>query len=174
MKRFYLMLVWLCRLPVGLLAQTRISGIVLDETGEGAIGANVVVEGTTIGTVTDFDGQFELNVPDGKKNVVISYLGYKTVTVPAKPNMKVTLQTESQQIQEVVVTGMYQQDKRLNTGSIVKLISRHTAPGSRGMICGSSHAIRISSASSSASSRLRPGFRSRRKTVNFSVPPTVF
>ena len=121
MKRFYLMLVWLCLLPVGLLAQTRISGIVLDETGEGAIGANVVVEGTTIGTVTDFDGQFELNVPDGKKNVVISYLGYKTVTVPAKPNMKVTLQTESQQIQEVVVTGMYQQDKRLNTGSTTRI-----------------------------------------------------
>ncbi len=121
MKRFYLVLVWLCLLPVGLLAQTKISGIVLDEMGEGAIGANVIVEGTTIGTVTDFDGQFELNIPDGKKNVVISYLGYKTVTVPAKPNMKVTLQTESQQIEEVVVTGMYQQDKRLNTGSTTRI-----------------------------------------------------
>ena len=121
MKRFYLMLVWMCLLPVGLWAQTRVTGIVLDETGEGAIGANVVVEGTTIGTVTDFDGQFELNVPDGKKSLVISYLGYKTVTVPAKPNMKVTLQTESQQIEEVVVTGMYQQDKRLNTGSTTRI-----------------------------------------------------
>ena len=121
MKRFYLMLVWMCLLPIGLLAQTRVTGIVLDELGDGAIGANVVVEGTTIGTVTDFDGQFELNVPDGKKNLVISYLGYKTVTVPAKPNMKVTLQTESQQIEEVVVTGMYQQDKRLNTGSTARI-----------------------------------------------------
>ena len=121
MKRVYLMLVWMCLLPVGLLAQTRVTGIVLDELGDGAIGANVVVEGTTIGTVTDFDGQFGLNVPDGKKNLVISYLGYKTVTVPAKPSMKVTLQTESQQIEEVVVTGMYQQDKRLNTGSTTRI-----------------------------------------------------
>ena len=126
MKQFYVLVVWLCLLPVGLMAQTRITGTVLDENGEGAIGANVVVEGTTIGTVTDFDGQFELNVPEGKKNVVISYLGYRTVTVPAKPNMKVTLETESQQIQEVVVTGMQKQDKRLFSGAATKIDAEST------------------------------------------------
>ena len=126
MKRFYFLMVCLCLLPAGLLAQLRVKGTVLDENGDGAIGANVVVEGTTIGTVTDFDGQFELNVPEGKKSLVISYLGYKTVTVPVKPSMKVTLQTESQQIQEVVVQGMVKQDKRLFTGAATKLEAEET------------------------------------------------
>ena len=126
MKRFYFLLVCLCLLPVGLLAQMRVEGTVLDENGDAAIGANVVVSGTTIGTVTDFDGQFELNVPEGSKNLTISYLGYKTVTVPAKPKMNVTLETESQQIQEVVVQGMVKQDKRLFTGAATKLEADET------------------------------------------------
>jgi TonB-linked SusC/RagA family outer membrane protein len=116
----------MCLLPMGLLAQVKVTGTVLDENGDGAIGANVVVEGTTTGTVTDFDGQFEITVPEGKKSLVISYLGYKTVTVPAKPNMKVKLETESQQIQEVVVQGMVKQDKRLFTGAATKLEAEET------------------------------------------------
>jgi TonB-linked SusC/RagA family outer membrane protein len=111
---------------MALLAQTKVKGTVLDENGDGAIGANVVVAGTTIGTVTDFDGQFELNVPEGKKQLVISYLGYKTVTVPVKPKMEVRLETESQQIQEVVVQGMVKQDKRLFTGAATKLEAEET------------------------------------------------
>ena len=126
MKRFYFLLVCLCLLPVGLLAQMKVEGVVLDENGDGAIGANVVVSGTTHGTVTDFDGQFELTIPDGAKNLTISYLGYKTVTVPAKPKMTVKLETESQQIQEVVVQGMVKQDKRLFTGAATKLDAEET------------------------------------------------
>ena len=126
MKRFYLLLVCMCLLPAGLLAQMKVKGTVLDENGDGAIGANVVVTGMTVGTVTDFDGQFEINVPEGKKSLTISYLGYKTVTVNAKPSMKVTLETESQQIQEVVVQGMVKQDKRLFTGAATKLEAEET------------------------------------------------
>ncbi len=126
MKRFYLLLVCMCLLPAGLFAQMKVKGTVVDENGDGAIGANIVVQGTTIGTVTDFDGQFEINVPEGKKALVISYLGYKTVTVTAKPTMKVTLETESQQIQEVVVQGMVKQDKRLFTGAATKLEAEET------------------------------------------------
>ena len=126
MKRIYFLLVCVCFLPMALLAQTKVKGTVLDENGDGAIGANVVVAGTTIGTVTDFDGQFELNVPEGKKQLVISYLGYKTVTVPVKPKMEVRLETESQQIQEVVVQGMVKQDKRLFTGAATKLEAEET------------------------------------------------
>ena len=59
-------------------AQTKVVGTVLEDTGVGAIGASVVAEGTTVGTVTDFDGFFELTVPAGVKNIVISYVGYKT------------------------------------------------------------------------------------------------
>ena len=126
MKKFYYLLVCLFLIPVSAFAQTLVTGTVYDEAGEPAIGANVVVEGTTTGTVTDFDGYFEITLPSGKKNLVISYLGYKTVTVPAKPNMKVTLETEAQQIQEVVVTGMVKQDKRLFTGATTKLEAEET------------------------------------------------
>ncbi len=126
MKRFYLLLVCMCLLPAGIFAQLKVKGTVVDENGDGAIGANIVVAGTTIGTVTDFDGQFEITVPEGKKQLVISYLGYKTVTVTARPTMKVTLETESQQIQEVVVQGMVKQDKRLFTGAATKLEAEET------------------------------------------------
>ena len=126
MKRIYLVLVCMCLLPAGLLAQMKVTGTVLDENGDGAIGANVIVEGTTTGTVTDFDGQFEIIVPEGSKMLTISYLGYKTVTVAAKPNMKVKLETETQQIQEVVVQGMVKQDKRLFTGAATKLEADET------------------------------------------------
>lgn len=126
MKRIYVLLVCLCMLPAWLLAQMKVTGTVLDENGDAAIGAAVQVDGTTVGTVTDFDGQFELSVPSDKSMLVISYVGYKTVTVPAKPNMKVTLEVASQQIQEVVVTGMMKQDKRLFTGAATKLNADET------------------------------------------------
>lgn len=108
------------------IAQTKVTGIVLEDTGEGAIGANIVAQGTTVGTVTDFDGNFELTVPAGVKNLVISYMGYKTVTVPVKPTMKIQLESDAQQIQEVVVQGMVKQDKRLFTGATTKLDAEQT------------------------------------------------
>ena len=126
MKRFYVLLVSLCLLPVALLAQMNVTGTVLDENGDPAIGAAVQVSGTTAGTVTDFDGQFEITVPADKKMLTISYLGYKTVTVQAKAKMEIRLETESQQIQEVVVQGMVKQDKRLFTGAATKLDADET------------------------------------------------
>ena len=107
-------------------AQTKVVGTVLDDAGIGAIGATVVAEGTTVGTVTDFDGFFELTVPAGVKNIVISYVGYKTVTTPVKPEIKVTLQSDAEQLEEVVVTGMVKQDKRLFTGATTKLEADET------------------------------------------------
>ena len=107
-------------------AQTKVVGTVLEDTGIGAIGASVVAEGTTVGTVTDFDGFFELTVPAGVKNLVISYVGYKTMTVPVKPEIQVTLQSDAEQLEEVVVTGMVKQDKRLFTGATTKLEADET------------------------------------------------
>ena len=66
MKRFYLLLVCLCFIPVGLWAQMTVTGTVLDENGEGAIGANVIVEGTTIGTVTDLMANSRFRFPTGR------------------------------------------------------------------------------------------------------------
>jgi len=120
MKKFYVCLISLCLAMVAL-AQTKVTGVVLEDNGEGAIGANVVAEGTSVGTVTDFDGNFEFTVPAGVKNLVISYIGFKTVTVAVKPEVKVTLQSESTQLEDVVITGMVKQDKRLFTGATTKV-----------------------------------------------------
>ncbi|MGM9838325.1 MAG: SusC/RagA family TonB-linked outer membrane protein [Paludibacteraceae bacterium] len=125
-KRIYSLLILLMCALTAVMAQTKVVGTVFEEDGVGAIGANIVVQGTTVGTVTDFDGNFELNVPAGSKNLVISYMGYKTMVVPVKPVVKVTLETDAQQIQEVVVQGMVKQDKRLFTGAATKLDAEQT------------------------------------------------
>ena len=125
MKRIYCLMI-ASLLVVCAMAQTKVTGTVYEEAGVGAIGANVVAEGTTVGTVTDFDGFFELTVPAGVKNLIISYMGYKTMKVPVKPNISVTLESDAQQIEEVVVTGMVKQDKRLFTGATTKLEADET------------------------------------------------
>ena len=99
-------------------AQTRVVGTVVDETGETVIGAAVVVKGnTSVGTITDFDGKFTLNVPEGSKTIVVSYIGMKTQELSVKPTMKITLVSDAIQIEEFVVTGKQVIDKRLSTGA---------------------------------------------------------
>ncbi|MCQ2340028.1 MAG: SusC/RagA family TonB-linked outer membrane protein [Paludibacteraceae bacterium] len=120
MKKFYT-LICLFLLSTALFAQTKVTGVVLEDSGEGAIGANVVAEGTTVGTVTDFEGNFELMVPAGVKHLVISSIGFKTQTVPVKPVIKITLTSETTQLEDVVITGMVKQDKRLFTGASTKV-----------------------------------------------------
>ncbi|MCQ2311806.1 MAG: TonB-dependent receptor plug domain-containing protein, partial [Paludibacteraceae bacterium] len=120
MKKFYT-LFCLFLLSTALIAQTKVTGVVLEDSGEGAIGANVVAEGTTVGTVTDFEGNFELMVPAGVKHLIISSIGFKTQTVAVKPVIKVTLVSEATQLEDVVITGMVKQDKRLFTGAATKV-----------------------------------------------------
>lgn len=55
-----------------------VTGKIIDDTGEPLIGVSVLVKGTTVGTITDFDGNYSLEVPSGKNILVISYIGYKT------------------------------------------------------------------------------------------------
>lgn len=126
MRKFYSILCSLLLMTTVAVAQTHVTGTVLEDTGVGAIGANIVAEGTTVGTVTDFDGNFELNVPAGVKNLIISYMGFKTVTTPVQSVIKVQLESDAQQIQEVVVQGMVKQDKRLFTGATTKLDAEQT------------------------------------------------
>ena len=98
-------------------AQTEVTGTVLDELGEGAIGATVVEKGTSNGAMTDIDGNFKLKVQPGA-TLVISYVGYQTMEVAAENGMKVTLQEDSKMLQEVVVTGYTTQRKVDLTGAI--------------------------------------------------------
>ena len=89
------------------LAQTKITGTVLSqEDGQPIIGAAVKVDGTGIGMLTDVNGKFSLTLPEGKKSLTISYLGYEAKTVTAKNGMRVFLKADATALEEVVVTAM--------------------------------------------------------------------
>lgn len=84
-----------------------VKGVVLDETGFPVIGANVIQKGTTNGVITDLDGNFTLEVPDGAI-IEVSYIGYSTqeITASGQQNLQVTLKEDTQKIDEVVVTAL--------------------------------------------------------------------
>ena len=98
-------------------AQTEITGTVVDDLGEGVIGATVKEKGTSNGSVTDFEGNFKLKVKAGAM-LVISYIGYDPVEVAAAPGMKVQLKENASELAEVVVTGYQTQRKADLTGSV--------------------------------------------------------
>ncbi len=100
-----------------LYAQTEISGTVTDDAGEPIIGASVVEKGTTNGTITDLDGNFQLSVENGK-TLVVSYIGYMSVEVSAGDNLKITLKEDLAEIDEIVVTGYSVQKKADLTGAV--------------------------------------------------------
>ncbi len=101
-------------LLTGAVAEARvITGTVTDATGETIISASVVVKGTSIGTVTDFDGNYSLDVPDDAKVLVFSYVGLQTQELNITGNvMNVTLSENSEVLDEVVVTGYGTTKKR--------------------------------------------------------------
>ena len=89
------------------LAQTKITGTVLSqEDGQPIIGAAVKVDGTNTGMLTDVNGKFSLTLPEGKKSLTISYLGFEPKTVTAKNGMRVFLKADATSLDEVVVTAM--------------------------------------------------------------------
>ncbi|MDR1682672.1 MAG: SusC/RagA family TonB-linked outer membrane protein [Candidatus Symbiothrix sp.] len=101
--------------------------VISGEDNAGVIGASVSVKGnSSIGTATDIDGNFTLNVPKGAKFLVVSYLGMKTQEVSVKEKVKVIMQSDDKVLDEVVVTGIGKMDKRLFTGASDKLDARQT------------------------------------------------
>ena len=100
-----------------LYAQSEITGSVVDETGEGVIGATVKEKGTNNGTVTDFDGNFKLKVKAGTM-LVVTYIGYDPIEMSAANGMKFELKENASQLAEVVVTGYQTQRKADLTGAV--------------------------------------------------------
>ena len=100
-----------------------VKGTVVDaDDGLGIIGAYVSVEGTTIGNITDLDGNFVIeNVPATAKYVVASFLGYDDVRVPVGEQLRIVMKLGAEQLEGVVVTGMQKMDRRLFTGSSAKV-----------------------------------------------------
>ncbi|MBQ8500791.1 MAG: TonB-dependent receptor [Bacteroides sp.] len=115
---------WLLLLSGSLQAQTlTITGNVIDELGDPVIGANVIVQGTGTGTITDIDGNFTLSPVPNNATVEVSFIGYLTQTVQVKGSapLKITLKEDSQALDEVVVVGYGVQRKSDLTGSVASV-----------------------------------------------------
>ncbi len=118
--RGVMMAMMLC-LSTSIFAQLTATGNVIDGVfGDPIIGASVLEKGTTNGIITDFDGNFTLEVSEGAI-LVISYMGYQTVEVPAKANLSITLQEDAVALTEVVAIGYGSQKKKEVTGSVASL-----------------------------------------------------
>ncbi len=121
-KRFAIataLLFSLCSL--GVMAQNRITGKVLDDEGQALPGVSVVLKGTSTGSVTDVQGAFSVNTTDPNGTLVFSYIGYNTQEIPlqGKSTINVTLATDTKSLNEVVVVGYGTQRKETITGSVV-------------------------------------------------------
>ena len=129
MKTIYKKLLFLfLLLPLSILAQNDVSGVVLEKTsGQPLPGVNVVIQGAAIGTTTDFDGKFQLsNVKNGDK-IGFSFVGYKTATVnySGQNSVNVSLEEDSNQLQEVVVQVGYGTVKKKDaTGSVTTVTTK--------------------------------------------------
>ena len=105
---------------LSLSAQTTVKGIVTDESGEPLIGAGVMVEGTTVGTITGIDGDYVLTLPEGAVNLVFSFIGLADQTVPiaGKTEINVVLKADQTFLDEVVVVGYATVKRRDLLGSV--------------------------------------------------------
>ena len=105
---------------VSLSAQTTITGVVTDESGEPLIGAGVVVEGTTNGTITGLDGDYTISVPASAKNLVFSFIGLAEQVVPieGRTRIDVVLKADATFLDEVVVVGYATVKRRDLLGSV--------------------------------------------------------
>ncbi len=100
-----------------------ISGIMVDEKGEMIIGASIAVQGTTLGTITNADGEYSLaNVPENSQ-ITISFIGYQSISLPANAKAlgKIVMKEDNELLDEVVVVGYGTQSKARVTGSIASL-----------------------------------------------------
>ena len=102
------------------LQQKRITGTVLNEKGEPLVGATVMIDGTTIGNLTDINGKFSLDVPDPNAKINISFIGYVTqqISLAGKTTIDITLVPTVESLEEVVVIGYGTQRRTTLTGSV--------------------------------------------------------
>ncbi len=113
--------------------QSTVKGTIIDEFGEPVPGASVVVSGTTNGTITDFDGNFSLNVKPGTE-LRISFVGYETQTVKAKDGMTITLSENSTLLGDVEVVAYGVQKKVTMTGAVASVKSEDLVRTSVGSV----------------------------------------
>ncbi|MDO4948895.1 MAG: TonB-dependent receptor [Bacteroidales bacterium] len=110
---------------VAAMAQITVKGVVKDGTGQPVIGANVMVKGSTNGTITDFDGNYTIQNVASNATLVFSFVGYVNteVVVNGKTTVNATLQEDTQNLEEVVVVGYGSQKKVNLTGAVEQVTS---------------------------------------------------
>lgn len=118
-----LWLVAMILFPIAMQAQVTVKGFVADQTGDAVIGASVLEEGTSNGTITDIDGKFTLQVKDANASLVVSYVGLQTQTVAlaGRKDVKVVLAQNEEVLDEVVVVGYGMQKKSDLAGASASL-----------------------------------------------------
>ena len=164
-------------LSVGAFAQQiTVNGIVKDTTGEPVIGANVLVKGTTNGTITDFDGNFQLSANKGDI-IVISFIGFTAQELPASAElMNVVLKDDSEMLSEVVVIGYGVAKKNDLTGSVTAMkpdeMNKGLVTNAQDMMQGKIAGVNVTSASGTpgagAQIRIRGG-----SSLNASNDPLI-
>jgi hypothetical protein len=116
----------LCFLTMSFMAraQKTVTGTVTDTNGEAVIGATVLIEGTTTGTATDFEGKYSINVPGDDAVLIFSYTGYKevTVTVGARTTIDLVMETDVEILDEVVVSALGFEVKKDELGSTASVV----------------------------------------------------
>ncbi len=123
LKREVFVLIALFISTISAFSQIKVTGTVLDTKKEPLIGVNITVKGSRTGTISDFNGKFNIDVPDRQSVLVFSYIGYKTIerTIPASGQLTVILEEETQTIDEVVVVAYGTQKKSHLTGAVSSL-----------------------------------------------------
>ena len=137
-------------LCMAVFADIHVKGTVIDaDNSEPMIGVSILVKGTTNGTITDFDGNFELSVPD-KATLQLSYMGYKTIEIRAMDQMNIIMESDAQQLQEVVSLG-YSAVKKAELSSAVVTVDAEkltdvTTPDVGNMLQGKVAGVQVTNA----------------------------
>lgn len=122
MKKFLLLFLFVTGLAFTMSAQNQVSGLILDPDGNPLVGATIVIKGTTNGTISDFDGKFQLSIPSNS-TLVVSFVGFKPQEIvhSGQPIINVVLQSDVSAIDEVVVVAYGTQKKSHLTGAVSSL-----------------------------------------------------
>ncbi|NRA50977.1 MAG: SusC/RagA family TonB-linked outer membrane protein, partial [Phaeodactylibacter sp.] len=125
MKHFLFLLLML--LSAQTFAQRTLTGQVSDTEGEPLIGVNILVKDTDAGTITDFDGNFSLRIPEGGEILVFSYIGYATkeVVIGTQTRIDIEMSTDAEALEEVIVVGYGTKKKRDVIGSVATVKSEN-------------------------------------------------
>lgn len=142
-------------------SESKIQGTVIDEQGNPVIGANVLIKDLNIGTITDIDGRFTLDVPPSGKVLIASFIGYMTQEIQIKDTkvFTITLKEDTKSLDEVIVIGYGTSTKHENTGAITSIkgddLAKMKGLSLDAMLQGSGTGLQVSQSSGSPDAPVR-------------------